>query len=250
MGYVLPGWLDEILDFIGINWPNVDEDDYREMADAMRELANAFDDHAGEAHASVSRLLSSSEGWAVDALQEHWGMVKSSHLEQLPEAARLFADAMDVVADVIYGMKVKAEIELGAMAASAGVSIGLAFVTGGLSALIGAAQITAMREVVRRLIKEAAEEIVDRVIAMVTEPVAAKLETMVTDAVLDLASGAISPADGAGGGGGDGHGKGVPGMRLNSADGPDGGGGGGKMRIDHAEYDKAAGDLGRISSPR
>lgn len=30
MGYVLPGWLDEILDFIGINWPNVDEDDYRE----------------------------------------------------------------------------------------------------------------------------------------------------------------------------------------------------------------------------
>ncbi|SDM98469.1 hypothetical protein SAMN04487981_103160 [Streptomyces sp. cf386] len=36
MGYVLPGWLDEILDFIGINWPNVDEDDYREMADAMR----------------------------------------------------------------------------------------------------------------------------------------------------------------------------------------------------------------------
>ncbi len=39
MGYVLPGWLDEILDFIGINWPNVDEDDYREMADAMREFA-------------------------------------------------------------------------------------------------------------------------------------------------------------------------------------------------------------------
>ncbi|AZQ34925.1 hypothetical protein EJ357_16705 [Streptomyces cyaneochromogenes] len=249
MGYVLPGWLDEILDFIGINWPNVDEDDYREMADAMRELADAFDDHAGEAHASVSRLLSSSEGWAVDALQEHWGKVKTSHLEQLPEAARLFADAMDVVADVIYGMKVKAEIELGAMAASAGVSIGLAFVTGGLSALIGAAQITAMREVVRRLIKEAADEIVDRVIAMVTEPVAAKLENMIADAVLDLASGAISPADGSGGGGA-GHGNGGPGMRLNSADGPSGsggGGGGGRMRIDHAEYDKAAGDLGRIS---
>ncbi|WP_031479179.1 RHS repeat-associated core domain-containing protein [Streptomyces bicolor] len=249
MGYVLPGWLDEILDFIGINWPNVDEDDYREMADAMRELADAFDDHAGEAHAAVNRLLSSSEGWAVDALQEHWGKVKTSHLEQLPEAARLFADAMDVVADVIYGMKVKAEIELGAMAASAGVAIGLAFVTGGLSALIGAAQVTAMREVVRRIIKEAADEIVDRIMAMVTEPVAARLETMITDAVLDLASGAISPADGAGGDGG-GHGTGGPGMRLNSADGPSGGGGGGgggRMRIDHAEYDRAAGDLGRIS---
>ncbi|ELS58533.1 RHS repeat-associated core domain-containing protein [Streptomyces viridochromogenes] len=250
MGYVLPGWLDEILDFIGINWPNVDEDDYREMADAMRELADAFDEHAGEAHGAVNRLLSSSEGWAVEALQEHWGKVKSSHLEQLPEVARLFADAMDVVADVIYGMKVKAEVELGVMAASVGVSIGLAFVTGGLSALIGAAEIAAMREVVRRIIKEAADQIVDQVMAMVTEPVAAKLEKMVTDAVLDLAAGAISPADGSGGGGG----KGAAAMQLNSADGSAGGGpagpaggGAGRMRIDHGEYDKAAGHLGRLS---
>ncbi|MFC7308465.1 DNA/RNA non-specific endonuclease [Streptomyces monticola] len=245
MGYVLPGWLDEILDFIGINWPNVDEDDYREMADAMRELADSFEDHAGEAHGAVSRLLSSSEGWAVDALQEHWGKVKGSHLEQLPEVARLFADAMDVVADLIYGMKVKAEIELGAMAASAGISIGLAFVTGGLSALLGAAQITAMREVVRRIIKEAADQIVEEVMARVTEPVAAKLEDMVADAILDLAQDAISPAGGSGGG------EGASGMNLNSANGPGGGGGGGggtgKMRIDHVEYEKAAGDLGRIS---
>ncbi|MDI3409137.1 hypothetical protein, partial [Streptomyces cavernicola] len=66
MGYVLPEWVDTLLDFAGINWPNVDEDDYREMADSLRELADAFDDHAGEAHGAVSRLLSSSEGWAVD----------------------------------------------------------------------------------------------------------------------------------------------------------------------------------------
>ncbi|NUP23137.1 MAG: hypothetical protein HOZ81_45200, partial [Streptomyces sp.] len=120
---------------------------------------------------------------------------------------------------------------------------------------------TAMREVVRRLIKEAADQIVDQVMAMVTEPVAAKLEKMIEDVVLDLASSAISPADGAGGGGGGGggggHGKGSTGMQLNSAGGSagggpgggagGGGGGAGRMRIDHAEYDRAAGDLGRMS---
>ncbi|MFE9399977.1 hypothetical protein [Streptomyces flavidovirens] len=68
MSYVLPGWLDEILDFIGISWPNVDEDDYREMADAIWELADDFKDHAGEVNGAVGRLLSSSEGMAVDAL--------------------------------------------------------------------------------------------------------------------------------------------------------------------------------------
>ncbi|MDI3386210.1 RHS repeat-associated core domain-containing protein [Streptomyces sp. B-S-A8] len=247
MGYVLPEWIDTVLDFVGINWPNVDEDDYREMADAMRELADAFDDHAGEAHGAVSRLLSSSEGWAVDSMQEHWGKVKSSHLEQLPEVARMFADAMDVVADLIYGMKIKAELELAAMAASAGVAISLIVATGGLSALLGAAQITAMREAVRRIIKEAAEQIVEQVIAMVTEPVAAKLEDMVADAVLELATEAFSPGTGDGS-----DGKGASGMNLNSANGPGGGGPGGggnagRMRIDHVEYEKAAGDLGRIS---
>ncbi|MFE4252106.1 hypothetical protein ACFRU3_21885 [Streptomyces sp. NPDC056910] len=50
MGYVLPGWLDEVLDFIGIKWPNVDEDDCREMATAVREFAEQFEGHGASAH--------------------------------------------------------------------------------------------------------------------------------------------------------------------------------------------------------
>ncbi|GHE24147.1 hypothetical protein [Streptomyces thermodiastaticus] len=40
MGHTLPGWLDQVLDYIGIHFPNVDEDDYRHMATAMREFAD------------------------------------------------------------------------------------------------------------------------------------------------------------------------------------------------------------------
>ncbi|MFI6007975.1 DUF6531 domain-containing protein [Streptomyces sp. NPDC051243] len=236
--------MDEILDFIGINWPNVDEDDYREMADAMREFADTFEHHGGEALAAVNRVIASSEGSAVDLLSEHWGKVRSSHLEQVPEVTRLFATACDVVADVIYGMKTKAEIELGVMAASVGISIGLAVVTGGLSALIGAAETAAMRELIRRIIKEAQEEIIDRLLAEVTEPITGKLERMAEDMVLDIADEAFSlPPSGAGAGsgagadGGSGHGA----MRLNSAGGGGGGGGGGgRVVIDHDEYESGA----------
>ncbi|QPP08738.1 type IV secretion protein Rhs [Streptomyces bathyalis] len=262
MGYVLPGWLDEILDFIGINWPNVDEDDYREMADAMREFADKFEGHGAEAHAAVNRILASSEGYAVDALSDHWGKVKGSHLDKVPEISRLFATACDVVADVIYGMKIKCEIELGAMAASIGIGIGLAVVTGGLSALIGAAETAAMRELIRRIIKEAEEEIVARLLAEVTEPVTGKLEKMVEDMILDLADDAIHlpPGEGGGdagggdgGGGHDGGGKGA--MNLASAGGPSGGGagggpggGGGRMKIDPDEFDNGAEKLSRHGS--
>ncbi|MFD7457868.1 MULTISPECIES: DUF6531 domain-containing protein [unclassified Streptomyces] len=249
MGYTIPGWLDDVLDFIGINFPNVDEDDYREMATAMRDFAEKFEGHGGDAHKAFTRILSSSEGWAVDAMEKHWAQVKSGHLEKLPELARLFADACDALADIIYGMKTKAEIELGVMAASVGISAGLAVVTGGLSALIGAAEVAAMRQVVKRIIDEAVERIVDEVIAKLTEPVNAKLEAMVEDMVLDLAEGAFSPppADGSGGDGGHGGHGGKGGMQLASAGGGGGGGGGGgpqkRTHIDHFEFTDGAGKV-------
>ncbi|MBP5937935.1 RHS repeat-associated core domain-containing protein [Streptomyces acidiscabies] len=240
MGYTIPGWLDDVLDFIGINFPNVDEDDYREMAEAMREFADQFEGQGGSAHKAITRILSSSEGWAVDAFEKHWYQVKASHLEKLPELARLFADACDILADIIYGMKTKAEIELGVMAASVGISAGLAVVTGGLSALIGAAEVTAMRQVVKRIIDEAVDRIVDEVTAKLTEPVNAKLEAMVEDMVLDLAEGAFSmPA----GGGQGGHGK--SGMQLASAGGEGSGGPAPVTRIDHVEFEDGAGKVSR-----
>ncbi|MFB6671221.1 nucleic acid/nucleotide deaminase domain-containing protein [Streptomyces sp. NPDC057684] len=244
MGYTIPGWLDDVLDFIGINFPNVDEDDYREMADAMREFAEKFEGHGGDAHKAFSRILSSSEGWAVDAMEKHWNQIKASHLEKLPDLARLFADACDALADIIFGMKTKAEIELGVMAASVGISAGLAIVTGGLSALIGAAEVTAMRQVVKRLIDEAADRIVDEVIAKITAPINAKLEAMIEDMILDLAEGAFHmPADGSSGGGHGGK-SGHGGMQLASAGGPEGSSGSNKRtRIDHVEFEDGAGKV-------
>ncbi|MDT0485323.1 WXG100-like domain-containing protein [Streptomyces doebereineriae] len=242
--------MDEILDFIGINWPNVDEDDYREMADAMREFAEQFEGHGAQAHAAVSRILASSEGAAVDALQEHWDLVKSGHLEKVPDIARLFSDACDVVADIIYGMKTKAEIELGVMAASIGVSLGLAVVTGGLSAIVGAAETAAMRQLIKRIIDEAADQIVDELLARVTEPITGRLEQMVEDTVLDLTDNLIKlpPATGGAGAGEGGHGGSHTGMNLASAGGSSaggGGGGGGRVFIDHEEYENGAGKLAR-----
>ncbi|CAL2068025.1 conserved protein of unknown function [Streptomyces murinus] len=260
MGYTIPGWLDEILDFIGIHFPNVDEDDYRDMATAMRDFADKFEGHGADAHKAVERILASSRGWAVHSMQSHWNQVKTGHLDKIPELARLFADACDVVADIIFGMKTKAEAELAFMAGSVGLSIGLSFVTGGLSAVLGAAETQAMRQVVKRLIDEAADRIVDELLARVTGPVNAKLEAMIEDAVLNLANDAFSlPPDptgtGTGPGGSDGHGHGhghggmelasaggAPGMELASASGAPGGSDE-DLFIDHEEFESGAGKL-------
>lgn len=38
-------------------------------------------------------------------MRSHWPQVRTGHLDKLPEPARLFADACDVVADIMCGMK-------------------------------------------------------------------------------------------------------------------------------------------------
>ncbi|MEU2231696.1 hypothetical protein [Streptomyces vietnamensis] len=44
MAVTVPDWADTLLDVIGVAWPNVDEDAYREMADALREFADDLED--------------------------------------------------------------------------------------------------------------------------------------------------------------------------------------------------------------
>ncbi|MET9495698.1 nucleic acid/nucleotide deaminase domain-containing protein [Streptomyces sp. NPDC006552] len=241
MGLVLPSIIDEALDLIGVSWPNVDEDDYFEMATSMRDFAEQFEGRGGDADKAVTRILGSSEGWAVESMQKHWSYVKTHHLEKIPEVARLFADACDGVGQIIRGLKVKAGVELGILAGTIVAELAAAPFTLGLSAAAAAGEIALMRTIVKRLIDEAVEQIVDALIAKVTEPVTGKLQELVTDLTLDLAEGAFNPGDKPGG------------MHLASAGDSDGegsgsGGAGKRTVIDHIEFEDGAGKVSRHGS--
>ncbi|GAA2331463.1 hypothetical protein OKJ48_11365 [Streptomyces kunmingensis] len=151
---------------------------------------------------------------------------------------RLFATACDGVGEIIRGLKVKAGIELGVLAATIVAELAAAPFTLGLSAAAAAGEIALMRTVVKRLIDEAVEQIVDALITKVTEPVTGKLAELVSDMTLDLAEGAFNPGDKPGGG-----------MHLASAGDEAGGsgpGGAGKRTvIDHLEFEDGAGKVSR-----
>lgn len=50
VGYTIPDGVDTMLDVVGVGWPNVDEDAYRDMADALREFAEDAEDDGVAAH--------------------------------------------------------------------------------------------------------------------------------------------------------------------------------------------------------
>ncbi|MEV0374118.1 hypothetical protein AB0I10_30665 [Streptomyces sp. NPDC050636] len=197
MGVVLPGWADEVLDLIGVSWPNVDEDDYREMANAMREFADDIDEGANEAHTAVQGLVSSAGGsLAVEALNAHWGKINGKHLKGLADCGRMAATAMDGVATLIEGAKIGALVQLGILAAEVIAAQVAAPFTFGLSELGALAATQATRVIVKRLFKEVCQQVAEQVISMALTPVEEALGAMVGDLVVQLGANALGVQEG------------------------------------------------------
>ncbi|MFD1832563.1 DUF6531 domain-containing protein [Streptomyces desertarenae] len=254
--------MDAILDLIGVGWPNVDEDAYRDMAKDLRDFADDVDKDAHAAHQSMKRLVSSGQSEALTALNGYWGKVKDKHLADLADAARIFANAMDAAADIIEGRKWVAIGELTACAASAGISLAAAPFTAGLSTLIGAGAIQACRIAVKRAIKEMTELAVEQIVTAMTEPAVKSLENMAADLVVQLAANGLGLQEGVdvrqvGDAGKEGFHDGVQSgkesLHLASADSPGAGlpnlgGLIGALDLDEDEHDRAATKLNGVAT--
>lgn len=197
MGVVLPGWADELLDLIGVSWPNVDEDDYREMANAMREFADDIDEGANEAHTAIQSLVASAGGsLAVEALNAHWGKINGRHLKGLADCGRMAGTAMDGVAVLIEGAKIAALVQLGILAAEVIAAQAAAPFTLGLSEVGALAATQATRVIVKRLFKEVCQQVAEQVISIALTPVEEALASMVGDLVVQLGANALGVKDG------------------------------------------------------
>ncbi|NKY13332.1 RHS repeat protein [Streptomyces somaliensis DSM 40738] len=241
MGYVIPEGVDTMLDVIGVGWPNVDEDAYRDMADALREFADDADDDAGTAYAHVQTLLSSGQSESLTALDDHWSKVQGKH-KDLAKAARLVAGALDRVADIIVARKIAAVGELADLCATVGITLAFAPVTAGLSTLLAGAKITATRIAFKRIMKEMADAAVAEIVATLTAPAVAAIENIVADLAIQTALNAAGVQNGYDTGRTAQAGK--DGLQLNSA-GPGAGPGGGP-KIDHDAHGNAATHLASV----
>lgn len=232
-----------MLDVVGVGWPNVDEDAYRDMADALREFADDAGDDAYAAHQQIKRLLSSGQSESLTALDAHWSKVQSKH-KDLESAARIIAGALDKVADIIVARKIAAVAELADLCATVGITLAFAPVTAGLSTLLAGAKIAATRIAFKRILKEMVEAAVAEIVATLTEPAVAAIENIVADLAIQTAFNVAGVQDGIDTGQAVQAGK--EGLQLNSAGGPGGPGPGGGPQIDHDAHGRAGLDLASV----
>ncbi|HTJ67293.1 MAG TPA: hypothetical protein VL551_07180 [Actinospica sp.] len=195
MSIELPGPVVDFLSVIGINWPNVDEDKVREFAGHVRDFASNLDSTHQAATSTIQQMQEHYQGGSYEQLVAAWSQMSSSHMQDLQEGSKIVAEALDIAADAIVGLKTAAIAELVVMAATFVADQAAAVLTFGIAEAAEAAIIAAGRKVVDFLEQEIIGQIMGQVIGAAVVP----LEGLVEKAVNGLtfaAAGALTGGDG------------------------------------------------------
>ncbi|MFE7513334.1 WXG100-like domain-containing protein [Streptomyces sp. NPDC057540] len=93
-----------LMDLYALPWVEANEDDAHAAAQRLRPFGTKFTDDRADAGKAVERLVSSGQGEAVEALQEHWTGL-SGRFAQVSEAAGVIADGLDACGDIARASK-------------------------------------------------------------------------------------------------------------------------------------------------
>jgi hypothetical protein len=170
MSLTLPGEVAWVLDLLGYEWPEANEDDIHAAAEAWRTFANEIAQLENRGLTTAQQVLSANSGDAVDAFSASWRRFSDGgdgYLSDARETAEVIAFALDAVAIEVVVSKLMVIAQLVALAFEIISAQAAAPFTFGLSeaGALGATQITrlAVREILNKL-KQAIVEKVTQII--------------------------------------------------------------------------------------
>jgi uncharacterized protein YukE len=201
MAIELPSEVVSLLQFIGINWPTVNEDKVREFASHVRDFASKVDQTHQDSTATVKKLADVYQGASYDALLAKWGQMSSHHMNELVTACHTVATALDAAADVIVGMKGVAIAELVALAASFVADQAAAVVTFGLAEAAEALIVKAAEKAVDYLEQQLEQYIIGEVIEAAVNPLIEVVGRAASGLMFQAAESALGVSAGGGAGG-------------------------------------------------
>jgi hypothetical protein len=187
MSVVLPSELAWVLNLLGFNWPNIDEDELRAAAAADRRLAAKVTTAHGHVNTAADTITSRNKGKSIDAFSTHADKV-SVHLDRLRQVYNLTADALDTIALVVEGAKIAVVAQLAALAAEIAAAAAASILTFGLSDAAGLAATALTRITVEQIL----DELERQVISLVEGLAAGEALSALTSSIAGLADKAVS----------------------------------------------------------
>ena len=156
---------------IGIDCPNVDEDELRSAANDLRTLAGDLTGSTGKAKSDIESMLSNNSSQSLELFDALWQKVSGSHLPQMADGMKVVATALDASAVLVVGMKVAAIAQLAILAAEIIADQVEAFFTFGASEAEIPIEVAATRGIMKEIMDQAVKQVEQQLIQAVEGPV-------------------------------------------------------------------------------
>jgi hypothetical protein len=191
MSLDLPDELVWAISFIGLPWPQVEEDQLHEYAAHLRTYAAAIADAHGGATANLRALGADWSGDSYEALLDRWSHA-SGHIHEVVDVCHGFADAMDVAADAVFVAKAGIIVALTAMVAEFVAEQAAAVATFGLAEFANVAIVGSTRFIVKGLLDQLEQAAIAEALQVALTPLQASIEKAVSGLVLHELEAALS----------------------------------------------------------
>ncbi|MFI0903561.1 hypothetical protein ACH4TE_08415 [Streptomyces sioyaensis] len=183
---MLPKEVDWVLDLLGFQWPDVDEDKMREAAGAWSDFAADVRRYQQQGGTAANTVRGANSGEAVEAFGDAWKKVGDGYLDDAAEAAEVLAVVLQVVATIVMVMKAAVIVQLIALAVEFAMAQAAAPVTLGASEAGAAAATATTRVMVRQIFNEAKTKIIQAVKEALEKKVVKGAKEMMQDLAKDL----------------------------------------------------------------
>ncbi|WP_300267003.1 hypothetical protein [Microbacterium sp.] len=177
---MLPNELIWVMEKLGFEWPDIDEDEVRRGATLVRNLGTDLESVIQavdrKMNGDIATIL---RGQTGPATVSAWNTNRSQNLQKLIDIMPPAATAMEVGADVIFGLKMKVIFDV----TSTMVTL-VAMLTNPITAAGAGPMLLIKKKLLNAAVDIVVEQLLEQLAPMVIEPMAEQLPAVI-DAILD-----------------------------------------------------------------
>lgn len=193
MGMMLPDELIWIMDKLGLEWPDIDEDEVRKAAVYVRGYRDDMETLVQTADRRINGdIAEAMRGQTGTAHVTGWNRNRSENVQQLLDVLGPAAVGIDIAADIVLALKLKVIVDITVTLAQLIPLLAAGPLGAGGAALL----ILARKKLFSMAMEITLEKVIDEVLPLAIEPLAEQVPVLVA-ALLDapVVEGAIGDSD-------------------------------------------------------
>lgn len=179
MGMMLPNELIWVMEKLGFDWPDIDEDELRRGADIVRVFRGDLEDKLMAMDRKVNGdLVAAMRGQAGPAYVSAWNTNRAQNLQKLLDLLGPAPTGIDIAAGVVLGLKIKVIADITTTMITL-----VAMLTNPITAAGAGPMLILKKKLLNAAVDIAVEQALNQVLPMVIEPLAEELPGVIMAAL-------------------------------------------------------------------